>query len=111
MQKITFIQKFNAVEKSIESANLKTTAREFNKQPCQLRNWLKNYSKIKKHSLLGPGDKLPSLDRKVILTWLRNIWNEFPFSIVRNSFIESGHYYEDSIDYNGETESDFGLEN
>ena len=33
-------------------------------------------------------------------------WNEFPVSIVRNSFIGSGYYYEDSIDCKGETESD-----
>ena len=63
-----------------------------------------------KHSLLGPGRKLPSPDRKDILLWLRKIWKEFPVSIVRNSCIGSGYYYEDGIDYNGETESDSDID-
>ena len=48
--------------------------------------------------------------KKIILIWLRNIWNEFPVFIVRNSFIGSGYYDEDGNDYNGETESDSDID-
>ena len=45
-----------------------------------------------KHSFLGPRHNFPSLYRKDILLWQCNIWNEFPVSIARNSFIGSGYY-------------------
>ena len=52
--KITLIRKVNTVEKSIESRNVKATARESNIQPCQLRNWRINYSKIKELAEQSP---------------------------------------------------------
>ena len=39
------------------------------------------------------------------LQWLKTIYGEFPVSIVQNSFMGSGCYYEDGILYSKETES------
>ena len=55
---------------------------------------------------LHPGDKLPAPKRNDVLNWLRTIWEAFPPSIVQNSFTGSGYYYEDNVDYSGDTESD-----
>ncbi len=41
-----------------------------------------------------------------MLIWLKEIWDEFPVEIVKNSFTGSGYYFEDGIDYSGETESE-----
>ena len=59
-----------------------------------------------KHNLLLPGEKLPCPKRKDVLIWLKEIWDEFPVEIVKNSFTGSGYYFEDGIDYSGETESE-----
>ena len=64
-------------------------------------NWRKE-----KHRLLTPGSKLPTPTRIGVLNWLKKIWKEFPTQIVQNSFTGSGYFYEDGIDYSGETESE-----
>ena len=40
------------------------------------------------YALSPPGEKLPTPKRQDILVWLKEIWDEFPVSIVRNSFTE-----------------------
>ena len=37
---------------------------------------------------------------------VEKFWSEFPIQIVRNSFTASGYFYENGIDYFGETESE-----
>ena len=76
--KITLIPKVNAFEKSIETGKIKGSAREFYIQTCQLRNWRKNYSKIKQLAeqslsklILHPGKKVesPALEQQS-LAWI-----------------------------------------
>ena len=46
--------KITLIEKFLESGNLRANARELNSQRCQLRNWGKNYSKIKELAEQSP---------------------------------------------------------
>ncbi len=63
-----------------------------------------------KHASLQPGQLLPSRTKKEIVRWLKAIWEEFPIQIVKNSFRGSGYFFEDTIDYSGETESESDVE-
>ena len=49
-----------------------------------------------KHDELAPGDKLPAPKRFDVLTWLKEIWDEFPAEIVQNSFKGCGYVFEDT---------------
>ena len=88
-------------------------------QPCDvgidkpLKERLKNHVsqwRRDQHSSLLPGQKLPTPTRKDIVGWLKQIWDEFPVQIVKNSFTGSGYFYEDTVDYSGDTESDSELD-
>ena len=59
-----------------------------------------------KHKNLRPGQLLPSPTRKDIVNWLDEIWQQFPVQIVKNSFRGSGYFFENTVDYSGETESE-----
>ena len=84
-------------------------------QPCdfginkQLKDRLKEKVsdwRREKHENLRPVQLLTSLTRKDIVEWLDEIWQQFPFQIVENPFRGSGYFFEDTIDYSDETESE-----
>ena len=53
---------------------------------------------------------MPAPARTDILIWLKTIWEEFPIEIVKNSFLGSGYFYEDGVDYSGDTESESDID-
>ncbi len=61
----------------------------------------------RKISFIIRGERLSAPKREDLLQCLPKIWEEFPPEIVRNAFLGSGFSYEDGVDYNGETESEF----
>ena len=63
-----------------------------------------------KHTELRSGELMPSPSRKDMVGWVKKIWDEFPIKIVKNSFTGSGYFFEDTIDYSGDTESEFDEE-
>ncbi len=42
-----------------------------------------------KHAELQSGELMPSSSRKYVVGWLKEIWDDFPFQIVQNSFTGS----------------------
>ena len=71
---------------------------------CQ-RNAVSNWRREKPYAL-EPGEKLLAPKRKDMLLWLKTIWESFPTEIVQFSFTGSGYYFEDNVDYSGDTESE-----
>ena len=68
-----------------------------------------NWSR-EKHASLQPGQFTPTRTRKEILWWLIEIWEKFSLEIVQNSFTASGYFFEDNVDYYGDTESESDVE-
>ena len=64
----------------------------------------------KQHMSLSAGDTIRSPKRKDVFEWVKKIWEKFPVEIVKNSFIGSGYYFEEGIDYSGETESESDID-
>ena len=88
-------------------------------QPCDvgmnkpLKEWLKKWVsewRRAQHALLSNDDKIPAPKREDVLGWLKNIWDNFPIEIVKNSFIDDKYYLEDTFDFSGETESESNTE-
>ena len=71
----------------------------------KVSNW-----RSEKHASLEPGQLIPTPTRKEILCWLKEIWEQFPLEIVKNSFSGSGYFFEDTVDYSGGTESESDVE-
>ena len=60
----------------------------------------------KKYVRRTPGDKLPTPKRIDVFNWFKKFWSEFPNQVFQNSSTATGYFYEDGIDYSGETESE-----
>ena len=54
-----------------------------------------------KHTELRSGELMPSPARKEVVRSLKEIWDQFPIEIVKNSFTGSGYFFEDTVDYRG----------
>ena len=63
-----------------------------------------------KHASLEPGQLMLTLTRKEILCWLKEIWEQFPLEMVQNSFTGSGYFFENTVDYSGDTGSESEVE-
>lgn len=56
------------------------------------------------HSLITPGDRIPTLKRLDILQWLNQIWAAVSIrKCFKIPFTASGYVCEDSVSYSGET--------
>lgn len=89
-------------------------------QPCDsginkpLKDRLKHLAgrqRLEKHRTIILGDKLLSPKRADASEQLSEILQRFPSEVAKNSFKSSGCFYEEGIDYNGETEFDFNQSN
>ena len=49
---------------------------------------------------------MPSPSRKDVACWLKEIWDEFPTEIVKNPSTGKGCFFENPVDYSGDTESE-----
>ena len=59
--------------------------------------------------LIGGRDKnakLHSCEQRMLLAVLRKCENKFPIEIVKNSFAGSGYFFEDTVGYRGDIESE-----
>ena len=101
--KFNLSTKLRAIEMAEETGNKRKTARKFRVDPTQIRTSLKAANwRREQYNLLKSGKRLPSPKRKDVLNWLEEICDLFPVEIVKNSFTESGYYFEDGIDWNAE---------
>ena len=71
----------------------------------KVSNW-----RSEKHASFEPGQLMPTPTRKEILCWLKEIWEQFPLEIVKNSFTGNGYFFEDTFDYSGDIESESDVE-
>ena len=71
----------------------------------KVSNW-----RSEKHASLEPGQLMPAPTRKEILCCLKERWEQFPLEIIKNSFTGSGYFFEDTVDYSGDTESESDVE-
>ena len=53
---------------------------------------------------------MPSPSRKDTVGWLKEIWDQFRVEIVKNSFTGSGYFFEDTVDYSRDTESESDIQ-
>ena len=53
---------------------------------------------------------MPTPTGKEILCWLKEMWEQFPSEIVKNSFTGRSYFFGDAVDYYGETASESDVE-
>ena len=51
-----------------------------------------------------------SPSRKDVACWLKKICDELAIEITKNSFTVNGYFFEDTVDYSGDTESESDVE-
>ena len=52
----------------------------------------------------------PLFSNHEIVCWLKEIWEQFPLEVVKNSFTGSGYFFEDTVHYSGDAESESDVE-